>query len=101
MLAKWIDVPYSEVTFFCAGINHQSFFLEFWRDKEDLYPSIWKAIERPEIYGEGTGPDRSDETLRLFCHRVERSCERVCPLLPEERGDGERAARSEFHGQGK
>ena len=52
MLAQWIDVPYSDVTFFCAGINHQSFFLEFWRDKEDLYPSIWKAIERPEIYGQ-------------------------------------------------
>ena len=51
MLAEWIDVPYREVTFFCAGINHQSFFLEFRRGKEDLYPSIWEAIERPEIYG--------------------------------------------------
>jgi alpha-galactosidase len=51
MLAEWIDVPYSEVSFFCAGINHQSFFLEFWRGKEDLYPSIWEAIERPDIYG--------------------------------------------------
>jgi alpha-galactosidase len=48
MLAQWIDVPYDEVTFFCAGINHQSFFLEFWRGKEDLYPLIWIAIERPE-----------------------------------------------------
>src|SRR6201997_3602951 len=51
MIAKWIDVPYEEVTFFCAGINHQAFFLEFWRGKEDLYPSIWEAIERPDIYG--------------------------------------------------
>jgi alpha-galactosidase len=52
MLAKWIDVPYAEVTFFCAGINHQAFFLEFRRGKEDLYPAIWKAVERPEILGE-------------------------------------------------
>jgi alpha-galactosidase len=51
MLAEWIGVPYNEVTFFCAGINHQSFFLEFRRGKEDLYPLIWEAIERPYIYG--------------------------------------------------
>jgi alpha-galactosidase len=51
MLAEWIGVPYDEVTFFCAGINHQSFFLEFRRGKEDLYPLIWEAIERPCIYG--------------------------------------------------
>ena len=50
LLAKWIDVPYNEVTFFCAGINHQAFFLEFWQGEEDLYPLIWEAIERPEIY---------------------------------------------------
>ena len=51
MLAEWIGIPYTEVTFFCAGINHQSFFLEFRRGKEDLYPLIWEAIERPDIYG--------------------------------------------------
>jgi alpha-galactosidase len=51
MIAEWIDVPYAEVTFLCAGINHQAFFLEFRRGKEDLYPLIWKAIDRREIYG--------------------------------------------------
>lgn len=48
MLASWIDVPYDEVVFHCAGINHQAFFLEFTRRGEDLYPRIWEAIERPE-----------------------------------------------------
>jgi alpha-galactosidase len=52
MIAKWIGVPYNEVTFFCAGINHQAFFLEFWRGKEDLYPLIWQAIELPEVYAQ-------------------------------------------------
>jgi alpha-galactosidase len=51
MLAKWAGVPYSEVSFLCAGINHQSFFLELRRGKRDLYPAIWKAIEDPKIYG--------------------------------------------------
>src|SRR5215510_8276314 len=38
MLARWIDVPYEEVAYRSAGINHQAFFLEFTRHGEDLYP---------------------------------------------------------------
>ncbi len=52
MLAGWIDVPYDEVNFLCAGINHQAFYLDFRRGKEDIYPAIWEAVERPEIYGQ-------------------------------------------------
>ncbi len=51
MLADWIDTPYDEITYFCAGINHQAFFLEFRRGEEDLYPRIRQAVERPEIAG--------------------------------------------------
>jgi alpha-galactosidase len=49
MLAKWIDVPYDDVNFLCAGINHMAFFLEFRRGKEDVYPLIWEAIQREEV----------------------------------------------------
>ncbi len=52
MLARWIDVPYDEVSFLCAGINHQAHFLEFRRGLEDLYPLIWKALERDDVMGE-------------------------------------------------
>lgn len=52
MLAEWIGVPYDEVVYLCAGINHQAWFLEFRQGKEDLYPSIWEAIQRPEIYAQ-------------------------------------------------
>ena len=52
MLAEWIGVPYEEVIFYCAGINHQAWFLEFRRKEEDLYPLIRAAIERPEIYAQ-------------------------------------------------
>src|SRR5246127_5069755 len=52
MLARWIGVPYNEINFFCAGINHQAFFLEFRHGAEDLYPAIFAATERPEIMGE-------------------------------------------------
>ncbi len=49
MLARWIDVPYEEVVSWCAGINHQAWFLEFRRGKEDLYPLLREAIQRPDI----------------------------------------------------
>lgn len=45
MLAKSIDVPYEQVIFRSAGINHQAWFIEFKRrfpdgHEEDLYPLI-------------------------------------------------------------
>lgn len=52
MLARWIDAPYDEVSYLCAGINHQAWFLEFRRGVQDLYPLIWNALERDEIMGE-------------------------------------------------
>ncbi len=51
MLAEFAGIPYEEAVYFCAGINHQAFFLEYRRGDEDVYPRIWEAIERPEIYG--------------------------------------------------
>jgi alpha-galactosidase len=51
MLARWINAPYDRVSFLCAGINHQAFFLEFREGNEDLYPRIWQAIQDPEILG--------------------------------------------------
>jgi alpha-galactosidase len=52
MLARWIGAKDEEITYTCAGINHQSFYLEFLRNGEDAYPAIRKAIEDPEIYRE-------------------------------------------------
>jgi alpha-galactosidase len=52
MLARWAGAPYEEVNFYCAGINHQAWFLDFRRGEEDLYPLIWEAVERPEIYAQ-------------------------------------------------
>jgi alpha-galactosidase len=52
MLAKWIGAPMEEVTYLCAGINHQAFYVEFKWDGKDAYPLIRKAVEKPEIYHE-------------------------------------------------
>ena len=50
MLAHWIGAPMSEITYVCAGINHQAFYLDYrWKGK-DAYPLIREAVEKPEIY---------------------------------------------------
>ncbi|MBM3211676.1 alpha-glucosidase/alpha-galactosidase, partial [Candidatus Poribacteria bacterium] len=50
MLANWIGAPYDEITYTCAGINHQAWYLKFdWKGK-DAYPLIHQAVEKPEIY---------------------------------------------------
>ena len=49
-LAELSGVPFEEVTFLGAGINHQAFILRFERDGESLYPLLDEAIERdPEL----------------------------------------------------
>jgi alpha-galactosidase len=49
-LAELVSVPYEEVTYLGAGINHQAWILRFERDGEDLYPLLDAAIERdPEL----------------------------------------------------
>ncbi len=53
MLANWIGAPMEEITYLCAGINHQAFYLDYKWNGKDAYPLIKKAItEKPEIYNE-------------------------------------------------
>jgi alpha-galactosidase len=53
MLARWIGAPYEEITYTCAGINHQAFYLTYEWKGQDAYPLIHKAItENPDIYNE-------------------------------------------------
>jgi alpha-galactosidase len=53
MLAAWIGAPYQEITYTCAGINHQAWYLKYEWNGKDAYPLIRKAVtENPEIYNE-------------------------------------------------
>ena len=53
MLAEWIGAKKDEISYTCAGINHQAFYTSFLWNGEDAYPLIRKAVtERPEIYNE-------------------------------------------------
>ena len=49
-LAGYLDVPYEELEYFVAGINHMSWFLKLKHNGEDLYPRLFEAMDNPEIY---------------------------------------------------
>lgn len=51
MLAKWIGAKDEEITYTCAGINHQAFYTDFKWNGKDAYPLIRKAItENEDVY---------------------------------------------------
>ena len=53
MLANWIGAKPDEVSYTCAGINHQAFYIDYRWKGRDAYPLIRKAIlERPEVYNQ-------------------------------------------------
>lgn len=50
MLAEWIGAPKEEITYRCAGINHQAWYLDYKWNGKDAYPLIRKALEDPEVW---------------------------------------------------
>ena len=49
-LAEYLDIPYEEIYWRAAGINHMAWFVELSRDGEDLYPLLRRRAQIPEIY---------------------------------------------------
>src|SRR5204863_7599146 len=61
LLARELGVPYDEVTFDCAGVNHTAWFTTFRRGEEDLLPRSREVMRARHV--EGTVPllPRSDD----------------------------------------
>ena len=62
MLARFIDAPMDEITYLCAGINHQAWYLEYKWNGKDAYPLIREAMDRPEVY------NREQVRNEMFLH---------------------------------
>lgn len=53
VLSGWIGATLDEVSYLCAGVNHQAWYLDFKLNGKDAYPLIREAVTtRPEIYNE-------------------------------------------------
>jgi alpha-galactosidase len=74
-----LGVPYREIEYLAAGINHLAFFLRFSRDAEDLYPRLQELAQRGEV------PDSNRvryEALRRFGYFVTESSEHFAEYVP-------------------
>ncbi|MBE6590727.1 MAG: alpha-galactosidase [Ruminococcaceae bacterium] len=49
MLAKWVGADPKDVTYTCAGINHQAFYLDLKWNGKDMYPLLREAMNKPEV----------------------------------------------------
>lgn len=62
-LAGYLSIPYEELEWRCAGINHNAWFTELRRHGEDLYPALRERASEPAVYEQD--PVRF-EMLRYF-----------------------------------
>lgn len=78
-LATGIGVPYEDVRYLVAGINHQAWILTFEKDGKDLYPQIFEAVDTHESFKE----DRVRvEMMKQFGYFVTESTRHNAEYLP-------------------
>jgi alpha-galactosidase len=70
-IAKYLGIPYHDMTWRCAGINHNAWFTTLERNGEDLYPLLCERARVPEIYEED--PVRFEVMLHLGAFVTESS----------------------------
>jgi alpha-galactosidase len=61
MLARALDVPYEELDYVSAGINHQAWLLELKHKGEDLYPKLHEVMAAKHVRGRGAADAESDD----------------------------------------
>lgn len=98
-LAVYLELPYPELRFRCAGINHLAWFTELSREGQDLYPLLRQRARLPEVYEQD--PVRFELMFELGAFVTE-SSGHVSEYLPyfRKRADlRERYLRSGYRGE--
>jgi alpha-galactosidase len=49
-LAQYLGIPYGDMTWRCAGLNHNAWFTQLERGGKDLYPLLRERARMPEVY---------------------------------------------------
>ena len=90
MLAGFAEVPYEQVQWQCAGINHLAWFIEFnGPDGKSLLSEVDGNGGRSDIRfcDQRTCSKRHDASLRGVHHRVKRTPIGVSSVLPQAQGN--------------
>lgn len=78
LLAGFAGLPYEDVRYLVAGINHMAFFLRFEYRGQDAYPLLFKALEDPTRTTELV----RFEMMRRLGHFVTESSEHQAEYVP-------------------
>ncbi len=70
-LAGYLGIPYAEMDWDCAGINHNAWFTKLERDGVDLYPLLRERARDPDVYEKD--PVRFEVMLHLGAFVTESS----------------------------
>src|SRR5690606_19909393 len=73
LLAKHAEVPYSEMQWKCAGINHLAWFTELTHEGRDLYPILFEKARDPNSEFYQGDPVRCDVMLHFGAFVTESS----------------------------
>ncbi|MFN3729229.1 MAG: alpha-glucosidase/alpha-galactosidase [Fimbriimonadaceae bacterium] len=73
MLARYANVPYEQVQWKCAGVNHLAWFTEFNGPEGDLYPALMAQARDRESDFAKAEPVRSDMMLHFGAFITESS----------------------------
>jgi len=78
-LAQDLGIPYTDINYIAAGINHMAFYLRFERDGEDLYPRL-REVARAGRFPEGNRVRY--EMLKHLGYFVTESSEHFAEYVP-------------------
>ena len=78
-LAKGVGIPYEDISYLVAGINHQAWILRFRHEGKDLYPQIHEAVEREDSFADD---QVRVEMMRQFGYFVTESTRHNSEYLP-------------------
>ena len=84
MLAQDLGIPYDEINYLCAGINHMAFYLKFERNGENLYPRLQEVAKTKQyVHGYRDIPNHVRyDILRRTGHFVTESSEHFSEYVP-------------------
>jgi len=78
-LAGYMGIPYEELDYWVAGINHMAWFLRLERNGEDLYPLLREKLQDPDVCAKDAV---RFEILRRFGYFVTESSQHMSEYVP-------------------
>ncbi|NQU45002.1 alpha-galactosidase [bacterium] len=83
-MAQRLGVPWEEVDYWVAGINHMAWILRFERSGEDLYPAYRQAAEDPEFFAKDPVRHTMMKQFGYFCTESSRHTSEYVPYFRNE-----------------